>query len=311
MRTENEVKEKINWPKWSENTDGGHEVPGNNIPRELFVDENLFELEMEKIFYGPAWHLIAHEAEIPYPGDFKTTRIGKVPVIVVRDKDSKPNAVINACAHRGAKVLTERCGNALNTGMKCIYHQWTYDTQGRCIGVPFPEDFPEDFKKEDYGLPKVRLEILAGAIFATLSDKTPPLREYLADEDFIQQIQHSLYNGNLKLLGQQKMVFRNNWKIQMENMYDGYHALALHKAVRMLTGKSVSSKTVALEGAKMSITRAPSYDKYGHGWQHYYNAGNDEGQFNDMSIVEVRTVWRQMTSCLLSRPISFQIKQTL
>ena len=45
----------------------------------------LFEAELERIFYK-TWVWVAHESELPKPGDFVTTTIGRQPVIVVRDK---------------------------------------------------------------------------------------------------------------------------------------------------------------------------------------------------------------------------------
>ncbi|TBR14489.1 MAG: hypothetical protein EPO43_07300, partial [Rugosibacter sp.] len=44
----------------------------NQIPKEVFGDEALFEEELKKIFYGDTWHAVGHAAEIPNVGDFKT-----------------------------------------------------------------------------------------------------------------------------------------------------------------------------------------------------------------------------------------------
>ena len=59
----------------------------------LYTDPAIFEAEMDKIFYKTRiW--VAHESEIKNPGDFKTAQIGRQPVIVVRDKTGKINAVV-------------------------------------------------------------------------------------------------------------------------------------------------------------------------------------------------------------------------
>ena len=51
----------------------------------LYYDPAIFETELERIFYK-TWIWVAHESELPNPGDFRTTTIGRQPVIVVRDK---------------------------------------------------------------------------------------------------------------------------------------------------------------------------------------------------------------------------------
>src|SRR5580704_4835078 len=68
----------LSWPK---NT-------GGRIPLWVYSDRRVYERELERIFYGPHWSYIALEAEIPNVGDFKLTRVGERPVIVVRNTDN-------------------------------------------------------------------------------------------------------------------------------------------------------------------------------------------------------------------------------
>ncbi len=57
----------------------------DRIAPSLYYDPQLFEEELERIFYK-TWVWVAHDSELPKPGDFVTTTIGRQPVIVVRDK---------------------------------------------------------------------------------------------------------------------------------------------------------------------------------------------------------------------------------
>lgn len=266
MLKESDILSRIHWPE-----------EDNKIPQEVLTDPELFDLEMDKIYAGPTWHLIAHEAEIPNPGDFKSTYVGRVPVLVSRDKENDVHVLVNACAHRGTKVACDARGNVAGKGFKCIYHAWTYNLKGDLTGVSLPDTFPEDFKKEDYGLPKVRIETLRGCIFATLSDDTPPLEEYLAE--ITEAMSRALGDGRLKLLGTQKVIFENNWKVYAENIYDGYHTVSLHKAFRMLKMKAAGG-----EG------QSPNYENYGHSWQEYRTLPPDETEFlNDTSVIGLKT----------------------
>ena len=61
----------------------------NDVPKEVFVRDDIFERELQEIFYGPYWHPVAHVAEIPNPGDFKTFDLGRVPLLIARGDDNE------------------------------------------------------------------------------------------------------------------------------------------------------------------------------------------------------------------------------
>ena len=56
----------------------------SRIPFWLYHDPEVYRQEQERIFKGRAWSYVALEAELPNPGDFRTTFIGDTPVIVAR-----------------------------------------------------------------------------------------------------------------------------------------------------------------------------------------------------------------------------------
>ena len=72
--------------------------------RRIFTDEDIFELEMKHIFEGN-WVYLAHETQVPNPGDYFTTYIGRQPVVITRDRNGKLHCLINACSHRGDAVV--------------------------------------------------------------------------------------------------------------------------------------------------------------------------------------------------------------
>src|SRR5471030_2961303 len=102
-------------------------VEADRIAPSLYYDPALFEAELERIFYK-TWIWVAHESELPNPGDFRTTTIGRQPVIVVRGKSGSINVLQNRCRHRGATVCEQHKGNA--RGFTCPYHSWTYGLDG-------------------------------------------------------------------------------------------------------------------------------------------------------------------------------------
>jgi anthranilate 1,2-dioxygenase large subunit/terephthalate 1,2-dioxygenase oxygenase component alpha subunit len=179
---------------------------------------------------GPTWNYMALEGELPNAGDFTTTFVGDVPVIVVRDADGAINAFENRCAHRGALVCLERFGNA--RALTCVYHAWSYDLKGKLKGVAFQNGvkgaggMPPEFRREDHGLRPLKVESFAGLVFGSFDLSTPPVADYLGPE--IAPRVRRVLPRKAKVLGYFTQVLRNNWKLYIENVKDSYHASILH-----------------------------------------------------------------------------------
>ena len=84
----------------STRTDYNELVQDDRVSGRVYYDSAVFEEELEKIWYRD-WIYIAHESEIPEPGDYVTRRIGLQPVIVSRDEDRAVHLLLNRCMHRG------------------------------------------------------------------------------------------------------------------------------------------------------------------------------------------------------------------
>jgi anthranilate 1,2-dioxygenase large subunit len=214
------LSEPLDWP-----------APGyTRIPFRLFSDPEIYALEHEKIFRGPVWNFICLEADISNKGDYKTSFIGEIPVIATRDHDGNVHVMVNRCAHKGALVCTKERGNGQD--LTCVYHAWSYNLAGELIGVAFRKGvkgrggMPEDFDVKQHRLEALRVEVYCGLVFATFSDKTPPMEQYLGPR-MVHFVKRSL-GRPLKLLGMQSQVIYNNWKLYAENSRDSYHATLLH-----------------------------------------------------------------------------------
>ena len=201
------------------------------VPFWLYHDPKVYELEQERIFRGPTWSFVGLEAEIPNPGDFRTTMIGDTPVIVNRAQDGSIHAMVNRCAHRGALVRREPRGNAKDH--TCIYHRWCYGLDGSLLGLPFRRGvkgqggMAPDFKLSDHGLRALRVTSHAGVIFATFSANTEPLADYLGPV-FIGHLDR-LFSKPIRILGYQRQRTFGNWKLYLENNRDTYHGSLLHE----------------------------------------------------------------------------------
>ncbi|MEE4598886.1 aromatic ring-hydroxylating dioxygenase subunit alpha [Streptomyces sp. DSM 41524] len=200
------------------------------VSSRIYRDPEIFEREMTSVF-GRTWVFVGDESEIPDPGDYRTAYIGRQPVIVNRSADDGTiNVMYNRCRHRSASVCQRDTGNA--NFFRCAYHGWTYNSGGKLVGVPFDDGYGDDFDKASFGLVHVpRVETYRGLIFASLAADVPPLDEYLGNArtylDFIAEIGG---DGPESTANAHKMVFRGNWKLQIENTIDPYHFSFTHQS---------------------------------------------------------------------------------
>jgi phenylpropionate dioxygenase-like ring-hydroxylating dioxygenase large terminal subunit len=86
----------------------------------LYTNSSIFEEEMERIFYT-TWVFVGHESEVKNIGDYKTTYIGQIPVILTRDAKNELQVMMNRCLHRGSTLCARERGNVKS--FRCPYHE--------------------------------------------------------------------------------------------------------------------------------------------------------------------------------------------
>jgi phenylpropionate dioxygenase-like ring-hydroxylating dioxygenase large terminal subunit len=224
------------------------------IAGSVYRDPQVFEAEMRTIF-ARCWIFVAHESEIADRGDYKVAQIGRQPVIVSRNADDGAiHVLFNRCRHRGSAVCQREYGNANH--FRCAYHGWTYGSDGRLIGVPFPDAYGDGFDKSSMGLAHVpRVESYRGFIFACLDPEAVSLREYLGNAtrflDFIADLP-----GGIELSAHaSKLEYEANWKLQLENTIDCYHFSFTHKSwLDILNQRGTSSPATWVENVARNET---------------------------------------------------------
>lgn len=224
------------------------EIPEEGIhrtKREIFTDEEIFELEMKHIFEGN-WVYLAHESQIPEVGDYFTTYIGRSPVVISRGKDGELNCLINACSHRGAMLCRKKTDNRKN--FTCPFHGWTFRNDGKLLKVKDSRTggYPEQFNKEgSHDLTKVaRFESYRGFLFGSLNADVKPLEEHLGDATKIIDMTVDQSPEGLEVLrGSSTYTYDGNWKVQAENGADGYHVSATHWNYAATTARRSSGES--------------------------------------------------------------------
>ncbi len=200
------------------------------VNRQVFTDDEIFELEMTYIFEGK-WVYLAHESQLPNPGDYFTTYIGRQPVVITRGKSGELHCLINACAHRGAMVCRRKTDNRMT--LTCPFHGWTFRNDGSLLKVKDPDGagYPPTFDYNGaHDMAKVaRLDSYRGFLFGSLNADVLPLTEHLGDATKIIDLLVDQSPDGLEVLrGSSTYTFDGNWKLQAENGADGYHVSAVH-----------------------------------------------------------------------------------
>jgi phenylpropionate dioxygenase-like ring-hydroxylating dioxygenase large terminal subunit len=148
------------------------------VNREIYVNEAIYQQELEQIF-ARCWLFIGHESQVPNAGDFVVSRMGEEEVLLVRDRKQTLHVFLNTCRHRGMKVCRYDDGNTLV--FTCPFHGWSYDTDGRLVGVPYYDAaYHDELDKSKWGLHEVaQMCNYYGSIWATWDKTAPPFEDYL------------------------------------------------------------------------------------------------------------------------------------
>lgn len=204
---------------------GGENYPSlpklPQIPCGRFTDEDFYQLEMKHVFRR-TWLQVAHISEFEKAGSYRVLDLPIAPVIIIRGKDGELRAFLNACRHRGARVVLEKAGCVPR--LSCQYHGWTYDLTGKLIGIPERETFPESVGK-DMALKSVRCERWGGFVFINLDENAPALMDWLGP---IGRRNTELMEAPLRIVSKQSWEINCNWKLAADAFRESYHVPRTH-----------------------------------------------------------------------------------
>ncbi|THJ52900.1 aromatic ring-hydroxylating oxygenase subunit alpha [Candidatus Frankia alpina] len=204
-----------------------HERHQFRVHRSTMTSPEIHALEIERVF-GRSWLYVGHESEIREPGDFVRRPVGNRQVFMIRSKKTgQVNVFHNSCTHRGAMVCRRDAGNA--KVLQCFYHAWSFNTDGKLIGVPDREAYGEALDFTTLGLRSVaRVQSYRGFVFASFDPHIVDLEEYLAGaREYLDLVVDSMEDPQI-INGTNQYAINANWKLLAENSIDGYHAASTH-----------------------------------------------------------------------------------
>lgn len=187
-----------------------------------YTNPERFAAEKRRIFQRVPL-VLAASCEIPGAGDYKTLEVAGIPVLLVRDRQGKAHALLNACTHRGAAVASG-CGTAAR--FTCPYHGWTFAQDGALLGVASSADFGA-VDRAMLAMKRFPVAERAGLIWAILDPDSPhdPAALLGGIDDLI-----APFGLEGWTLVESRQLHGPNWKLAFDAHLEFYHVPMLHRA---------------------------------------------------------------------------------
>lgn len=232
----NELIEKIN-EKYSDKIEKLREVRDTlrsegKLEMWWIADHEVFEIEKFKL-WPRTWIFLAHESEIPNPGDYVIRSIGPSDsVIVIRDEEYNIRVFLNLCTHRGLQLVKTDKGNS--RFITCPYHGWTFRCNGKLVGVPLEEIGYGKLNKEEYNLIEIESKNYYGFVFATFASKES-LEDYLGEIRWYFDILVKRNSNGYQFYPVERRLIKFNWKLGADSfVHDVYHFVITHRSATNL-----------------------------------------------------------------------------
>jgi phenylpropionate dioxygenase-like ring-hydroxylating dioxygenase large terminal subunit len=188
-----------------------------------YLDPEKFAIEHRKLFRETPL-LVCLSRDLPEPGSFRLFDDSGVPIVVARGKDGEIRAFLNVCAHRGARVVRENCGQA--SRWTCRFHGWTYDTGGQVVGLPAEEYFCGKIDENKHLTPCPAEERHGMVFVQAMPNGTMDLDAHLGS--FGEELER-LNFGQAEPVLEKRFHSTSNWKYAMDTYLESYHLPSLHR----------------------------------------------------------------------------------
>jgi benzoate/toluate 1,2-dioxygenase subunit alpha len=206
----------------------------DRIHRDLYLDPELFELEMQRLWRN-AWIYVGHDSQVPAAGDFYSAQIGREPVIMIRGTDSQIRVFPNRCSHKGTKLVSATRGKCQAGLIRCPYHGWTYRLDGTLRSVPLRSGYAAvESQSGDplRGLSAFDSFNYRGFVFVRLAPQGMGFHEFFGDSlSSIDNMVDRSPAGRLEVAGPPLRYLHDcNWKMYVENLNDAMHPMVAHES---------------------------------------------------------------------------------
>ena len=206
------------------------------LPNFVYTSTEAFEIELDRVF-ASSWACLGHGSDVARPGDLLPVQLLGVPLLMTRTAGGAVRVFHNVCSHRGNRLVPEPCRT--RGAIRCAYHAWTYDLEGRLTGTPNiggPGRHQADgFDRSAHGLKAVRSAVWLDLVFVNLAGDAEPFESYIAPlAERFERLGGPGYEHRLRPAathGTFRFDVRGNWKLALENNLDASHLPWVHPSL--------------------------------------------------------------------------------
>jgi nitrite reductase/ring-hydroxylating ferredoxin subunit len=170
------------------------------------------------------WQPIATSAEVQDMP--RKVRVLGEELVLFRDRKGRAGLLYPRCMHRGTSLYYGRIEEA---GIRCCYHGWLFDVEGRCLDQPCE---PDGGRHRDAARqPWYPIEERYGLVFAYLGppEKKPVLPRYDNLEDMGADEMLWSHVGGFGATGDYTLsIVPYSWLQMNDNIMDPFHVQVLH-----------------------------------------------------------------------------------
>jgi phenylpropionate dioxygenase-like ring-hydroxylating dioxygenase large terminal subunit len=192
-------------------------------PVDIYTDPDQLLAERERLFRELPL-VVGLSSEWSEPGDFRAIDVDGLAILVVRQDDGTLRAFHNVCRHRGTQVVNEASG--CRRRFSCVYHAWTYGTDGSLLSMPVSEAFPSVDRSKS-GLVQVPVGERHGMVWlGPITGPAVDLDEFIGEVGPVLD-QLGLDSGSV--YRREHFEVQTNWKLPIETFQELYHVPYLHR----------------------------------------------------------------------------------
>jgi phthalate 4,5-dioxygenase len=159
------------------------------------------------------WQPVALSGELPSGAAPLSIKILGEDLVLFRDDKGRAGLLGIHCSHRGTDLSY---GRVEDGGLRCLYHGWLYDVEGRCLQQPGEPSGGEH--RDAIRHPAYPCREAGGVIFVYMGPGTPPL---LTNYEFLNAPSERLYVN--------KIFHECNYLQANEGNIDPVHLSFLHR----------------------------------------------------------------------------------
>lgn len=189
----------------------------------FYLDPDRFPREKQALFREfPLFASLS--VELPEPGSYRTFDDAGVPMLLSRGKDGKVRAFLNVCPHRASRIVREPSGKSGR--FTCRFHGWTFDSEGKAIGIPDEKNFCAEIDGNKH-LVECPADERHGMVFVLpVPGGTMDLDAHLGE---LGPDLAAIELDKLEVVHADTLSVDANWKYGLDTFFETYHLNALHR----------------------------------------------------------------------------------